>query len=252
MNLNNLNQHLLTDRDVINYLVNEVGTNLENPIVEIGPGTGNITNELVKLDRKIFAVEKDKIMANQLQETYGNKINVINKNIINYKLPTGSIVVGNIPFNITEPLIEKLIKSDISYCLLIFGSNFGNKIIMTDTITKLGLLVNCFFQPNIILNINKKSFSPIPRTNAELIKLVPHLPSKPSLKVMREIFLQRNKLLKNSLLESLTIVLSLTKNESRELVGRMQINFVDERKLENLNNQEIALLFRSLEGVLNS
>lgn len=247
MNLNNLNQHLLIDPDVIKHLVDEISTDQGSPIVEIGPGTGNITKELIKLNRKIYAIEKDKALASRLQEIYGNRINVINENVINYNLPPSSVVVGNIPFNITEPLIEKLIGSRVSFCVFVIGSSFVDGLDLTKKITKLSLLTNCFFKCELIMDVNKKSFEPAPRTNAKLLRLEPSKPGDIKLRIFRDMFLNRNKLMKNALMESLVKNCKKTKNESRLIIAELKISGkILETKIENLSNSDFGDLYHRI------
>lgn len=240
MNLNTYNQHFLINKEIINKLVNEVKKNTK--VIEIGPGTGNITKELIRKTNDLTVIEKDKDLYEVLIKKYP-KVNVINKDVLKFYFPNGSTVVGNIPFNITEPLIEKLIKSNVAYCVFIVGENFVKSF---NTNNKLSLLVRCFFETEIIADVDKKSFWPQPRTNAKLIKLTPSYPKEKELKVMREFFFQRDKKAKNALVEALVRVLDVTRNEAR---SRFSIK-IPEKRIENLNNKEISNIYEMVKEIV--
>lgn len=247
MKLNEFNQHMLVDEKVIRTLVGGIRTN--SNVVEIGPGTGNITKELVKKTNNLIVVEKDEELYREIKNRYPNIITE-NMNILEYKIPSGSVVVGNIPFNITEPLVEKIADSDISEAIIIVGDKYANSIIDDKNYNMLTLLTKSFFRVELLLNVHKKSFSPVPRTNAKVIKLIHCVPDDKTLLVFRELFLRKNMKIKNSLRESLVKVFLITKNEARDIISHLDMSDeVLNSKIDNIDNIFSELLFNAINKI---
>ena len=110
-----LGQNFLIDNSVLSKIV-EIGKISENDIVlEIGPGTGNLTEKIIKKNpKKFFVVEKDKNLSNLLKEKFGNKIYIINNDILkcynNFLFDTPIKVFGNLPYNISTKILISMIK----------------------------------------------------------------------------------------------------------------------------------------------
>ena len=110
-----LGQNFLFNKNIIKTIV-EIGQITNKSIVlEIGPGTGNLTNEILKKNpKKFYAIEKDKVLYNHLKEKFNSKINIINDDVLNidwdnfYK--NKFIVFGNLPYNISAKLLINFIK----------------------------------------------------------------------------------------------------------------------------------------------
>ena len=107
-----LSQNFLIDKNILQKIVNAVPIYKNNEILEIGPGTGNLTDYLIKKSpKKIFVVEKDSNLSLLLYKKFKNKISIINDDILkisenlisNEKL----IVFGNLPYNISTEILSK-------------------------------------------------------------------------------------------------------------------------------------------------
>ena len=78
-----LGQNFLVDKNIINLIVDLGQINENDIIIEVGPGTGNLTNKIIsKNPKKIILIEKDFYLANELKKKYGNKIELINEDIL--------------------------------------------------------------------------------------------------------------------------------------------------------------------------
>ena len=100
-----LGQNFLIDKNIINIIVDVINIK-DKAILEVGPGTGNLTRALLeKKPKKFFAIEKDKNLATLLQAEFNNEINIINEDILNINENIISneelIVFGNLPYNIS-------------------------------------------------------------------------------------------------------------------------------------------------------
>ena len=109
-----LGQNFLTDKNIIDIIVNKGDIKQNDIILEIGPGTGNLTERILfQKPLKLFAIEKDKILANKLREKFNKKINLINDDILNLDEKIFSydsiVVFGNLPYNISTKILSSLI-----------------------------------------------------------------------------------------------------------------------------------------------
>ena len=100
-----LGQNFLIDNNILNKIIKLVEIN-NNNIVEIGPGTGKLTDEIIiRRPKNILLIEKDKILSENLKTKYENKIEVLNMDILNFNQDNlknkKSIIFGNLPYNIS-------------------------------------------------------------------------------------------------------------------------------------------------------
>ena len=108
-----LGQNFLTDRNILEKIVNIV--DIKNKIIlEVGPGTGNLTSFILKQKpKKIFVIEKDDNLAKNLNENFGEQLTIINDDILNIDenslFDEKVIVFGNLPYNISTEILSKWI-----------------------------------------------------------------------------------------------------------------------------------------------
>ena len=134
-----LGQNFLTDKNIIEQIINLV--DIENKIIlEIGPGTGNLTSFLLKKKpKKFFVIEKDNDLSSLLEKKFNDKITVINDDILNYNEESISkeklIVFGNLPYNISTEILCKWIvnlnndKIWFTHLILMFQKEVADRII---------------------------------------------------------------------------------------------------------------------------
>ena len=98
-----LGQNFLTDINIINKIIDIGNINEKDDILEVGPGTGNLTREIIKKKpKKIFLIEKDKLLYRNLKKEYKNKINIYNEDIIkiNEKKLSNKITIIFLPIKL--------------------------------------------------------------------------------------------------------------------------------------------------------
>ena len=107
-----LGQHWLKDRDVLAHIANEAGITPEDTVLEIGPGLGTLTSELLRRGKNVVAVELDEELARKLPGQFpGKDLTVVNQDILSYDvrtLPENYVVVANVPYYITSKIIQLL------------------------------------------------------------------------------------------------------------------------------------------------
>lgn len=107
-----LGQHWLKDRDVLTNIAEEAGISENDTVLEIGPGLGTLTSELLRRAKKVVAVELDGDLARKLPGQFpGKELEVINQDILTFDLralPKDYVVVANVPYYITSKIVQLL------------------------------------------------------------------------------------------------------------------------------------------------
>jgi len=189
--LKRLGQNFLTDKTALKKVITAAELKPTDIILEIGPGTGILTQELAKRVKRVIAIEKDKRMVDILREEMKDFRNVefINDDvlkIINYKLfknlkleiRNSYKIVGNLPFYLTAPVIRKFLegKNPPKEMILIIQKEVAQRICAKPPdMNLLAVAVQFYAKPKIISYISKKSFWPQPKVDAAIIK-IPRFP----------------------------------------------------------------------------
>ena len=209
-----LGQNFLIDREVLEQIVSTCNiTNKE--ILEIGPGTGNLTTYILKKNpKKLYVVEKDDELAILLKEKFDTEIEIINDDIL--KINEESIseqkltVFGNLPYNISTEILSKWIFSIsknfwFENLVLMFQKEVADRIIAEFNNSKYGrlsILTSWKLNVKKIIDIKPQSFSPRPKIDSSLLLFTPkknffELNNPKNLeKITRIFFSQRRKMLK--------------------------------------------------------
>ena len=209
-----LGQNFLIDRGVLKKIVS-VANIKEKNILEIGPGTGNLTSYILMNEpKKIIVIEKDEYLAKNLEKKFGDKITVINKDILEVEetLLTNEkfTVFGNLPYNISTEILSKWIVNLkdsfwFDHLVLMFQKEVANRIISkfnASTYGRLSILVNWRLNVKKICDIKPESFSPKPKVDSSLLlfttknKIFKIEDPKNLEKVTRVFFSHRRKMLK--------------------------------------------------------
>ena len=210
-----LGQNFLTDQNVINKIINTIDIKDKN-ILEIGPGTGNLTTEILKRKPKRFIlIEKDNDLANLLKKKFKTNVEVINKDVLklneNILCNQSLIVFGNLPYNISTEILSKWIlnidKNRIWFnCLiLMFQKEVADRIISkfnTKNYGRLSVLANWRLNIKKILNVKATSFQPKPKVDSTVLFFEPkknffEFKNPKNLeKITRIFFMHRRKMIK--------------------------------------------------------
>ena len=209
-----LGQNFLIDREVLEKIVNTTDIRDKN-ILEVGPGTGNLTSFILKNNpKKMFVIEKDDNLAKNLNETFRDQLTIINDDILNIDenllFKENVTVFGNLPYNVSTEILSKWIinlKNDHWFdCLvLMFQKEVADRIIAkfnTSNYGRLSILSNWKLNIEKICDIKPKSFSPKPKIDSSLLLFTPKnnffkiIDPKNLEKVTRIFFNQRRKMIK--------------------------------------------------------
>jgi 16S rRNA (adenine1518-N6/adenine1519-N6)-dimethyltransferase len=215
-----LGQNFLVDQNIQRKIINACAFNPDDTVLEIGPGTGELTGLIAQKAGNVYAVEIDRGLCGILNHKFGDIANlkVVNCDILEFDLKkyfkglkTGLRVFGNIPYYISSPILEHLFKyrGIIKDVFISTQKEFAARVVASAGCGDFGSL-SCFVQyyakPQPIFNISKNCFYPCPQVDSSFLKL--SFREKPLLtkekeevffKIVRASFNKRRKTLRNSL-----------------------------------------------------
>ena len=223
-----LGQNFLINPDVIADIIDYAGITKEDVVLEIGPGVGFVTEQLVKHAKKVIAVELDEEAIKELEKLGCNNLQIIHNDILKTdisELTDENVkVVANIPYYITSPIIAHLLgeiddlnnknRNKIVDIILMVQEEVARRIVATEKSSSkqyglLTILSQFWADCEIIRLVGRKSFYPAPKVNSALVSL--KVRKEPLLKledytffrrVIKAAFSQRRKTLKNCLISS--------------------------------------------------
>ena len=210
-----LGQNFLIDQNILKKIIDLVSIKNKN-ILEVGPGTGNLTKKILdEQPKKLIVVEKDTNLGNLLKKDLGSKINLINKDILD--LDESSLekdcltVFGNLPYNISTEILIKWIlnmkdeKFWFDYLVLMFQKEVADRIISlsnSKNYGRLSILSNWKLDIKKICDVSPHSFFPKPKIDSTILLFKPKknfykLKNPKSIeKITRIFFMHRRKMIK--------------------------------------------------------
>ena len=209
-----LGQNFLIDKNILEKIINT--TKIQDKIIlEVGPGTGNLTSYILKnKPKKVFVIEKDNELASALEKKFNEQITIINNDILKIDetqlFKDKVIVFGNLPYNISTEILSKWIinlKNNFWFesLVLMFQKEVADRIIAKFNTSNYGRLsIICNWKLNIkkIFDIKPSAFSPKPKVDSSLLLFYPKknfakIKNPNNLeKITRIFFNQRRKMLK--------------------------------------------------------
>ena len=183
-----LGQNFLVDQNILRIIANSTKIKKNNEIVEIGPGTGNLTEFLLKKNpKKLYLIEKDEKLVNLLKNKFSENLDIINEDILKFSkkklLNNESIIVGNLPYNVSSQILVKFIinKNRFKFKKLIFmfQKELADRILAkanSSNYGRLSILANWKFTIEKVIDIKPNSFLPKPKVLSSLLIFYPKTP----------------------------------------------------------------------------
>ena len=181
-----LGQNFLVNNEILNHIVNLGEIKSNDIVLEVGPGTGNLTEKILKKKpKKLVLVEKDKNLSILLKKKFSNNAEIINDDILNYNQEIyynkKIIIFGNLPYNISTQILTSWIKINNlnNFCkrfILMFQKEVADRIIAESNSKKYGrisILSNWRMKIYKIIDVEPISFKPIPKVKSTLLVFVP-------------------------------------------------------------------------------
>lgn len=211
-----LGQNFLADRNVIAAVIEAIGSDARDRLVEIGPGLGALTLPLVERARELTAVEIDRRLAARLQGSLAGRALIVQQDVLEFDFAAQAarsggrlVVVGSIPYSITAPILKKLVdeRAAIRAAYLITQREVAEKILASPGKdgTALGILVRAYADVDVLRKIPRGAFFPVPEVDSTLWRLTmraaPAFASSEAsfFTVVRSIYGARRKTLRNAL-----------------------------------------------------
>jgi len=206
-----LGQNFLCDTDIIKIQIYTAELIEGEVVLEIGPGLGFLTEELMKVCN-VIAVEKDKVLGNYLKKKFSNeittgKLQLIIGDALKVDFPYFDKTVSNIPYSISSPLTFKFLDYDFKKAIILYQKEFADRLVAKSGKDYSRLSVNVYYRcdARIIKEVSKKSFYPIPKVDSALVEMIPIKKrfivkdEKLFFTVVEKLFSQRRKKIKNIL-----------------------------------------------------
>lgn len=170
-----LSQNFIKDPFVVRDLLSASSINSNDLVIEIGPGRGIITKQLVAKAKEVIAIEKDPDLYQDLIEKFSQNSNlkIFNKDFLAWNLPSEPYkVFSNIPFSITAEIIDKFLKSKNkpTEIYFILQTEAAEKYIGGELETQSSILAKIFYDIEILGDIDRTAFTPKPQINISFIR----------------------------------------------------------------------------------
>ena len=220
-----LGQNFIYDKYFLKKISSFILTAANDVIIEIGPGPGTLTEFLFcKEYKKIILIEKDLRLIDKLNKKFvSKKIEVLNEDVLDYdfqrKEIKNSVIVGNLPFNISVDLLYKLTKTHIwppsqKKMVFMFQKEVANRIIAkpnSKAYGKLSVVIQSRFNINKLLDVPASMFTPVPKVDGTILEFTPHsdyssVDINSMDEVSRSAFSQRRKKIKNNMINYIDII----------------------------------------------
>jgi len=176
-----LGQHFLVDRGVLEKIVSAAGLASTDMVIEVGPGLGILTEELVKRAGKVIAIEVDPKLAASLKKRVSNSPNltVLNANILELNLMElasehGYKVVANLPYYIAAPILRHFLEASPKPSLMVVmvQKEVGQSIVaQPGDMSILGISVQLYGKPTIVDYVPSQSFYPEPKVDSAIVRI---------------------------------------------------------------------------------
>jgi 16S rRNA (adenine1518-N6/adenine1519-N6)-dimethyltransferase len=247
-------QNFLIDQNIKNKIIDSVQLKKEDVVLEIGPGLGALTEDLYKKAKRVIAIEKDKrLHAFLLNNVTGP--NLINDDILRYEFKDISsklIVVGNLPYSISSPILNKLIdnRNRISSIYATVQMEFGERIAAlpgTKDYSSLSCYAQFYGNPKILFKIPRGAFFPAPEVDSCFLKVDMEKQIDVSIdqgmlfKIIRSSFEKRRKTILNSLSSS-----SVFKSKEETFIFLEKAKISPGRRPETISLEEFITLSRQI------
>lgn len=263
-----LGQNFLISEKVVNSIVESSEITKEDLVIEIGPGLGTLTKELLEKAGKVICIELDKNMIKILEDRFSlyNNFEVILNDVLKVDLNSiikkekeknnlkNAKIVANLPYYITTPIIMKLLeeKLDLESITVMIQKEVADRLIAIPGEKDTGAITYAVYYYSVaekILEVPKESFIPEPEVTSEVIKLkirkneIVDVENKELMsKIIKNAFMQRRKTLLNALTNA---KIFKSKEEGKEILKKLKLD--ENVRAEKLSLEKFAELNKLIE-----
>jgi len=170
-----LGQHFLVDRRVLARIGDYASLAEEDRVLEIGPGTGNLTEVLSARAGTVFAIEVDPALASSLEGRFPNVV-VIRGDALKVPLPDYNKIVSNLPYQISSKITFRLLERPFDLAVLMYQKEFAERMVAslgTKDYSRLTLNVSLRAEVEILERVPRGAFRPMPQVESAIVRLRP-------------------------------------------------------------------------------
>jgi 16S rRNA (adenine1518-N6/adenine1519-N6)-dimethyltransferase len=211
-------QHFLTDGSVLGAIVQTISPKADEHMLEIGPGLAALTERLLDYLPVLSAIEIDRDLARGLRQRFGDKLDLVEADVLKVDLkalpvfgfPNKARIVGNLPYNISSPLLIHLldVRDRVVDQHFMLQKEVVDRLVAepgTSDYGRLTVVMQCFYAMENVLFVPPTAFDPPPRVDSAIVRMIPLrealVKDFPSLEKMLAIaFGQRRKMLRGTLI----------------------------------------------------
>jgi 16S rRNA (adenine1518-N6/adenine1519-N6)-dimethyltransferase len=256
-----LGQNFLIDGNLQRRIVEALGAGPDDVVLEIGPGRGALTRHLDGVPRRLVLVELDDALAEHWTTHFRDRpdVQVLHRDILSVALdeitddPPGLLVVGNIPYNITTPILFHLLERPRpARIVLMVQREVGERIVAAPGTAAYGALavgVQSVADARLLFGVSRRAFRPVPSVESVVVEVVPHSPPRASaaderdLRVLtRALFQWRRKQLGKSLRDHPDLRVERSRLDAVAAALRLDLR----RRPETLGPDELLALARAI------
>ncbi len=234
----------MIDKELLERIVKAANIKKTDILLEIGPGTGNLTKLLIEKGKSLTVIEKDKELLKKLKEDLKEEKNItfIQADATQQRLPEFTKCVSNLPYTICEPLLWIFTRYEFETLVLVVPDKFTD-LLQGYVPSRLHLLMETFYNVEYLQRIPKEAFDPQPKVESALIKITRKQKSNIFLK---EFFSQYDKKTKNALKE-IFMKKGKTKSEALKEISFSLRPALQEKNVINLTLKEIQEIQEKFE-----
>jgi|UniRef100_A0A7R9XYD7 18S rRNA (adenine1779-N6/adenine1780-N6)-dimethyltransferase len=184
--LKSYGQHILKNPMIVNAIVEKGGVKSTDVVLEIGPGTGNLTMRLLETAKKVIAIEFDPRMVVELERRvsgtpHGHNLKIISGDFLKVDLPYFDVCIANCPYQISSPLVFKLLSHRPMFrsATLMFQREFAMRLCVNPgdpLYCRLSVNAQLLARTTHILKVGKNNFRPPPKVDSSVVRIEPRSP----------------------------------------------------------------------------
>lgn len=172
-------QTFLIDERVADRKVDYAEISPDDVVLEVGPGIGILTSRLMAKGKKVIAIEKDRRICDYLEDNFDGNLELIRADALEVDYPEFDVFVSNLPFNISSPLIFKLLEYPFRTAVVMVQHEFGERMVAahgSNQYSRLSVNIQYRAYCEIMEVVPKSRFWPQPNVDTAIVKMVPHPP----------------------------------------------------------------------------
>ncbi|KAI7207997.1 rRNA adenine dimethylase [Hortaea werneckii] len=223
-----IGQHILKNPGVAQAIVDKADLKQSDIVLEVGPGTGNLTTRILEKAKKVIAVEQDPRMAAELTKRFqttpaAKRLELILGDVIKMpEMPYFDVCISNTPYQISSPLTFKLLATSPSprSCVLMFQREFAMRLFAKPgekLYSRLSVNAQMWARVDHVMKVGKNNFNPPPQVESNVVRITPKSP-RPQISydewdgLLRIAFVRKNRVLRSAFLGTSSVMEMLEAN----------------------------------------